>query len=229
MPDDTPLPYDAYLFDADGTLFDTRELIYRSYRAMFEALGRAPPERDAVERGTGQPFPEQARQLLGPVSREVFAAAMEIYRRRQGELVRNSLRLFPGTREGLIELRRRGARLAVVTSRSGPSIRSFLEDSGLTRLFDAVISPEDTERHKPAPDPVWAALERLGTPPDRAVMIGDAVFDIESGWRAGTATVLVAWGGMDAAEFPIQPDYVVHSFDELPRLRRASPPARECL
>lgn len=212
--------YKAYLFDADGTLFDTRELIYRSFCAVSAAYGRPDPEREFIDGLIGLPFPPQIKQVLDLDSDEEFDAAIEFYRRSQIDLEKDYLRVFPGVVEGLAELSRRGARMAVVTSRSLLSLPRFLTlldgpDGPGRDLFDTLVTPESTDRHKPEPEPVLRALEVLRVAPEDAVMIGDARFDIEAGARAGVDTVLVSWGGMSPQGWPYQPDRIINEFSDL--------------
>lgn len=212
--------YVAYLFDADGTLFDTRELIYRSFCAMTSAFGRPDPDRAVVDGLIGLPFPPQVDYILQPRDDAERERATDIYRARQRELLPELLRLFPGVYEGLRTLRRGGAKLAVVTSRSETSLPRFLRlldgaDTPGAELFDVLVTPETTTRHKPDPDPVLAALAALDVPADESVMIGDAEFDVECGARAGVDTVLVSWGGMSPERWPYQPGRIIHRFEEL--------------
>lgn len=212
--------YTAYLFDADGTLFDTRELIYRSFCAMTAAFGRPPPDRALVDGMVGLPFDPQVDRLLAPRTPADKARAIEVYRTRQVELCPEFLRVFPGVVDGLATLKRGGAKLAVVTSRSSSSLARFMPlldgPAGPgDALFDAVVTPESTVRHKPEPEPVLFALSALGVAARDAVMIGDAEFDVSSGAQAGVDTVLVSWGGMTPERWPHRPDLTVHSFTEL--------------
>lgn len=208
--------YDAYLFDADGTLIDTRELIYRSYVHMSGVMGLPEPDRGHVERTTGLPFADQIRDVLGrDRGEEFYERASEVYRGHLMDSYRPHLRIFPGEREVLDELRLRGKKMAVVTSRRLPGLVEFLRFLGLDGYFSLLVTPESTERHKPHPEPALFAMRELGAAPERTVFVGDAIFDIKCGHAAGADTVLVAWGGMDHRDWDPQPDYVIDSFAEL--------------
>ncbi len=88
----------------------------------------------------------------------------------------------------------------------------------LRELFDVVMAAEDSERHKPAPDPVLGALERLGAEAAGACYVGDSPFDIECGRAAGVVTIAVTWGffSRDALEV-VGPDRIVETPGELVR------------
>ncbi len=208
--------YDGYLFDADGTLFDSRELIIQSYIAVAEWMGLPTPDRDAIAATTGLPMPEQLRIVLGQDHDETFYRNAEaLYSSLVMAGAATRLSLFPGIKDGLERLKERGVRLAVVTSRRRPSLEYFLASLGVLRLFDVIVTAEDTVKHKPGPEPVLLALDNLSLAPDRCVYVGDAIFDVQCGSAAGVDTVLVSWGGMDPTNWTVQPGRVIDRFEEL--------------
>lgn len=207
--------YDAYLFDADGTIIDTRDMIIAAYAAMGETLGVA-VDRDVIRNTIGLPVMRQLRELLGHGhAEEYYEKAREAYNDSLMEGYDARLKAFPGVAEGLRELQALGKRLAVVTSRRRGSLEKFLNALGIAGRFELFVTPESTERHKPDPAPALFAAEKLGVPPERCVFIGDATFDIECGHAAGMDTVLVSWGGMDPSGWPVKPGLVVDEFSRL--------------
>ncbi len=208
--------YDAYLFDADGTIIDTRELIYRSFMHMGRAMGVVMPPRDYIESTTGLPVVVQLPMLLGEGhDGAYYDEAGRHYSDYMMEVYRDYLRSFPDTAEVLAELKSRGKKLAVVTSRRRPSLELFLDVLELKSFFDLLVTPEDTSKSKPDPEPAFFALSRLNAEPGRTVFIGDAEFDMRCGKAAGTDAVYVEWGGMDYAAWPVRPDYVAGKFTDL--------------
>jgi len=207
--------FSTYLFDLDGTLLDTRELIYQSFAAMLKAMGRPAPDRDLVNSMIGLVLQPQLERLLGDIPPDEFTRARDIYRHHQNKLSTAYLKPFPGVVDGLRTLRERDKRMAVVSSRTKWSIELYLEMTGLAEYFPVVISPSETERHKPHPDPAIAALAALGARAEDAVFIGDADFDMGCARAAGVYGVLVSWGGMDPATFQHPPDWIIHDFAEL--------------
>ncbi len=208
--------YDAYLFDADGTLLDSRELIYRSFAAMGERMGVGELDRKLVAATVGLPMAKQIRILLGEGREEEFYERAGVaYGNGIMEGYRGCLQAFPGVREGLARLKESGKRVACVTSRRLYSLEAFFNYLELDSYFDLLVTPECTTGHKPGPEPALFAAEKLGVGPERCVFVGDATFDIQCGHGAGMDTVLVKWGGMDPAEWEIKPDYIVESFSEL--------------
>ena len=208
--------YDAYLFDADGTLIDTRELICRSFAHMGETMGVEMPCRDYIESTIGLPVRTQTRDLLGPDREdEFYERAIKAYSDYMMDVYRDYLAAFPGVVDGLAELAERGKKLAVVTSRRRNSLELFMDTLGLSRFFSVVVTADDTATHKPDPEPAKLALKLLDADPAGAVFVGDAEFDVLCGKGAGTDAAFVVWGGMDHTQWKTQPDFVAESFGDL--------------
>jgi pyrophosphatase PpaX len=191
----------AFVFDLDGTLIDSLLLIRRSYE---HALGR-PVERDEFVAGLGRPLAWQfGRYTSDPQQIDSFIATYRAYNREHHDTL---VRPFPGVAEALAELRARGGRIAVVTSKLRSSARHGLDLCGLTELVDVVLGVDDVARAKPDPDPVLRALGALGQPSQTAVVVGDSPHDIAAGRAAGTLTAAVLWGPLTRAELlPCRPD-----------------------
>jgi pyrophosphatase PpaX len=195
---DTELPQNssgavrAVLYDFDGTLADSTELIMRCYRhTMATHLGQAPPDEEWLS-GFGTPLETQiARFSRSPGEHQAMLAT---YRAHQDELHDTLLRPFPGAAETVMELARRGVALALVTSKLRRGTLRGMELCGITRHFPVIVTPEDVANPKPHPEPVLAALDRLGVPAHEAVFVGDSPHDIAAGRAAGTRTAAVLWG-----------------------------------
>lgn len=208
--------YAAYLFDADGTIIDTREMIYQSFVRMGEAMKMEMPPRDFIEATIGLPVTVQVPLILGEgKGEEYYARARNAYSDHMMANYRKLLGTFPGVREGLAKLAENGKKLAVVTSRRRQSLDIFLDALDLNRYFSLKVTPEDTVRSKPDPEPALLAMRLLGSYPEETVFIGDAEFDIRCGRAAGIDAVLVAWGGMDPSGWPIRPDFTARHFSDL--------------
>jgi pyrophosphatase PpaX len=104
----------------------------------------------------------------------------------------------------------------VVTSKLEVGARRALKFAQIEDCFRAVVGIDHTERHKPAPEPVWHALHQLGMPRERALFVGDSTHDMHAGRAAGVYTVAVLWGPYTRAQLaPTMPDAYVERFDEL--------------
>src|SRR5262245_34789942 len=114
-------------------------------------------------------------------------------------------------------LREQGRKLGIVTAKRHRTVALSAERFPELQTFDVVIAYDDTERHKPDPDPVLAALERLDAEPADAAYIGDSPFDVRAAKAAGVFAVAVGWGGIhaDARLLAEEPDAFVREPREL--------------
>lgn len=208
-------PYRAYLFDADGTLFDTAEMIYRCFVYSCGKYGNRVITRAEVNSGIGLPLAAQFMRYLGPVEPQLLERIMADHMDYQYSIYPRYLKAFPGARETLHELQAGGAQLAVVTSRKITSLSRYLCETGLQDFFSVLVTPDETTRHKPDPEPVLKALELLGARSSEAVFVGDAAFDVECGSQAGVDTVFVTWSTTSVSDLPVQPTVCIDHMREL--------------
>lgn len=125
------------------------------------------------------------------------------------------LGVFPGVREGLAALRDMGKKLAVVSSRNRNTLFPFLDVLELSGYFPVIVCADDTEKHKPHPEPAIRGLELLDAAASASVFVGDAEFDMACGKGAGMDVAYVAWGGMDYSAWPVKPDFAAAVFRDL--------------
>jgi len=160
----------AALFDFDGTLVDTTEMIYQSMRhATTSVLGRDDFTREQLLANVGQPLPRQM-ELFDAGKAELL---LEAYRAHHEEHHDALIAEFPGVDEALSRLRAAGVRIVVVTSKRRRSVEMALEKfPGLDLVVDRFVTVEDTEEHKPHPEPLLKGLELMGDiPKDQAVYV----------------------------------------------------------
>jgi pyrophosphatase PpaX len=180
---------DAVLLDLDGTVLDTAELILGSWRHVRDRFGLAATDVE-FRRGMGRPLAEVLGAFAdGP---DGTRALVDAYRTHNLDRHDALVKAFPGIPEAFEILRGRGVKLAIVTSKYRPTAERGLALTGL--VVDAVVGPMDAPRPKPAPDPVWRALELVGVDRDRAVMVGDSPHDIAAARAAGVRSAAVRWG-----------------------------------
>jgi pyrophosphatase PpaX len=215
MPQHPPLQ--ALLFDLDGTLIDTHDLIWRCYSRVLEERVGEYPNREWFTRATGLPLDEIFAAALAGCGREDVDvdALVSRYRELQLELD-HSIRVFPGVEPLLDDLARRGLRLAIVTTKHSRLALRHIRMLGLEERFETVVTGDQCARSKPDPEPFRTALERLGLPPDSALGVGDSIHDIASARAAGLQTAAACWGALDrAALVAANPDVVLESPGEL--------------
>lgn len=178
------------MFDLDGTVVDTVELIVESFRhATQTVLGEALPD-EVITAGVGQPLMTQMEKLSLGHAEELYAAYREYNHRRHDELIRG----YDGIAEALEGLRAAGRRLGIVTSKSADTTAMAFDAVGLAEHFDVVVTAGDTSAHKPSALPLLLCLERLAASAEGSIYIGDSPVDIRAGAAAGMATAAVAWG-----------------------------------
>ncbi len=219
-------PY-TVLFDLDGTLIDSIELIQRSKTYAFESRGLPAPADEEWLAFIGTPLRAMFGHYTGDAD-EVnrFIAA---YREYQLENHDRLISAYDGAARALRALRGRGHPVGIVTSKSVELSERGLAHVGLLDFVDTIVGFDSLERHKPDPAPVQLALDRLGGTADRAMFVGDSLHDMHSGRGAGVTTVAALWGPFSEAELaPAQPSYYLRRLAELPALvGRLDPAAPE--
>jgi pyrophosphatase PpaX len=183
----------AVLFDFDGTLVDTTEMIHQSMRhATSSVLGRDDIPREILLANVGRPLPRQM-ELIDAAKAE---SLLEAYRNHHEENHDDLIGEFPGVEESPSRLRSAGTKVAVVTSKRRSSVEMALRNfPGLRDVVDRFVTLEDTKEHKPHPEPLWRGLELLGgVPRERAAYVGDSPFDVQAAKAAGLTSVAVSWG-----------------------------------
>ena len=206
----------AILFDLDGTLIDTTELILYCFRHAWSTVcGQTHPSHAYIAT-MGVPLKDAMRRLLAATegSRpeqigEIQTAGLieSLVREYRSCNAANHDRLarpFPGMQAVVAALRARGYALGVVTSKSREFAQRGLRLCALWEFLDVFVSMDDTERHKPHPEPLLLALERLHTGPQHAVYVGDSRHDMQAGQAARMRTVAALWGPVPRDELELE-------------------------
>jgi pyrophosphatase PpaX len=212
------------LFDLDGTLIDTTELILQSFAHAFERHlpGRLPVRADLIAT-FGRSLPAALLELAilnGAADPQALADEMLVtYRDFQRVHHDTLIQSFEGIPPLLDGLSSRGYRLGVVTSKMQHFARHGMRLFDLEKYFDVAVFHDDVTRHKPDPEPLLEAARRAGVPGSEAVYIGDSIHDVVAGRAAGMTTVAVLWGPFDAEVLEaVTPDHIVTTPDALLRL-----------
>lgn len=206
--------FPVVLFDLDGTLIDSGPIILASMRHASVTVLGAEPDEELVRSAIGGPgLVAQMRELAPDRVDELVAAY-----RAHNEPLHDELEAFDGVLELLPRLREQGRRLGIVTAKRRVTVAlAFARFPVLEELTDVLVGAEDTERHKPDPDPLLHALDLLGARPQDAAYVGDSPFDVRAARAAGVFAVAVGWGGIHPDERLLreEPDALVHSPEEL--------------
>lgn len=208
---------DTVLFDFDGTVMDTNNVILMSWQHTFRTLENREESPEKLVKTFGEPLETTMGKFFPDIPTD---RSIEIYRSFHRDNFGELISVFPGMTELLAEVKKRGYKTGVVTSRLYSTTMQGLEKYHLNDYFDTVVTAEDTTKHKPDPQPVNTALEKLGSVPEKSIMLGDTLFDLMCAANAGVKSVLVGWSlalkgktreelGKDA------PDYIINKPEEL--------------
>jgi pyrophosphatase PpaX len=188
--------FPVVLFDLDGTLVDSGAIILGSFHHATETvLQRRFPDEQILAHVGGSNLTEQM-QLLAPDRVEEL---VRVYRDHNDPQYAD-LGCFEGMIDVLATLDREGRRLGVVSAKRKATVQRVFDGAGVGVYFDVVVGSDDTERHKPHPEPVLKALELLDARPEEAAYVGDSPFDVAAARAAGVYAVAVGWGGIHRVE-----------------------------
>jgi pyrophosphatase PpaX len=210
-------PLKAVLFDLDGTLFDSIDLLLACMRYAFEGFDGPHPTTEDWVAGIGTPLVKQ----LGAYARneEELLALRDRYRAHQKEMHHVLARAFPDAIPVLQELQRRGLAMALVTSKGNVLAQEALDFTGMAPFLPVLVGADSVTRHKPAPEPVLLALELLHVRADEAVFVGDSPHDIHSGNAAGVETIAALWGPFSREQLlASRPTHLLDALTALPAL-----------
>lgn len=202
----------AILFDLDGTLVNTNELIIKTYKyTLKEHLGIEATREEIV-----QTFGEPLYDCLAKYDKHNADKLVETYRKYNESIHDDLIEGFIGVEEGLKILKDMGMKIVVVTSKRKSMAIRGLKVMNLLDYMDDVVGPEDTIEHKPLGMPALRACEILNIKPDEAIMVGDSHNDILCGKNAGCKTCLVKYTALPLAGLmKFEPDYLIDDIREI--------------
>lgn len=214
-----PPPWPTVVFDFDGTLADTIDLIVEGFQhATTEVLGFA-EDRATIVAGIGRILEDRMADIAPERVPDLVAAYVPYL---EAHLT-SRVTAYPGIPELLRDLRAAGVRVGIATSRRRSQTEDALDALGLDHLIEAISGLEDTAAHKPSPEPVLRSLDLLGAVPGEAAYVGDAAVDIQAARAAGAAAVAVTWGAGPQAALAEGPDHVATTTAELREILLGGP------
>lgn len=200
------------LFDLDGTLIDTNELIIQSFLHTLEKYYPGKYTREDILPFIGPPLSETFNALDPSRAQEMIDTYRAFNHAQHDALIRE----FDTVYETIETLHKNGVRLGVVTTKIHQTAVMGLKKTRLEPFFDCVIGLDDVQHAKPDPGPIYKALDLLQSTPDEALMVGDNYHDILAGKNAGTKTAGVAWA-IKGREYLQQykPDFMLEKMSDL--------------
>lgn len=207
--------YKAFLFDMDGTLVDTFDLIYESFnKALDENKKRILTKREFKENLFGKSVDSTLPTLMGVSTSD---EAKKILKDFEQHWLRDlhKVKIFKDVFITLHRLKEGGAKLGVVSTSPRGVIEETMRTVNLYQFFNVIIGEEDANFKKPHHEPVSNALKLIQIPPQEAVFVGDTVYDMQAGKNAGCYTILLLNGHNEEVLDFFKPDKVIGSVKEL--------------
>lgn len=209
--------FQSILFDLDGTLIDSIELILASYRHTLERHGRPAVPDSVFLEGVGTPLRVQLGQFAR--SADDLAALVATYREYNLSNHDTMIRPFPGIADLVRDIRARGYSLGIVTSKNREGTLRGLRLAGIAEHFDVLVCADDVQNPKPHPEPVELAVRSLRASPEATLFVGDSIHDLHSGREASVRTGAVLWGPFRRGDLePASPDYWFERPEEMRKL-----------
>ncbi len=200
------------LFDFDGTIMDTNDLILQSWQNTFRVLTGHEAEEKTILATLGEPLELTLERFFPDVP---LQKCLDTYRGWHHDNFVQLIKMFPGMLELLEELRSRGYKMGLVTSRLKYTTMLGVEKYDLGKYFDYILTADDTDKHKPDPAPILITLEKLGSLPEESIMIGDTLLDMGCARNAGVTSVLVDWTIAVSEKDKTQADHIIKKAEDL--------------
>jgi pyrophosphatase PpaX len=211
----------AVIFDFDGTVADTNQLVIDSWQHTYKTVKGAPHPVEKIVKTFGEPLRESMEKAFPGHDTD---KVINIYRDYQLSHDDKSLALFPGIKDLLQGLRDKNYKVGIVTSRTRDTTLRGLELFGISHLIDSLVTCNDTTKHKPDPEPALIGLSQLGVEAMEALFVGDTMFDIRCAHNAGIRAVLVDWTlSVDEEDMMSsdRPEFVIKTADDLYEVLRS--------
>jgi pyrophosphatase PpaX len=205
--------FPVVLFDLDGTVVDSGSIILASMRhATREVLGEEYADEELMQ-AVGGPGLEAQMAVFAP---DQVDELVRVYRA-HNEPLHDGLEACAGMESVLVRLHEEGRRLGVVTAKRRSTVELAFARVPLAHLFETIVGGDETERHKPDPEPLLLAAKRMGANPDETAYVGDSPFDVMAAKAAGMHAIAVTWGRIhDRARLEqAGPDAIVDTAVEL--------------
>jgi len=200
------------LFDLDGTLINTNELIISSFLHTLNTYYPDQYKREDVLPFIGPSLHDTFSKIDESKVEEMIACYRQFNHDHHDELVEEYETVY----ETVQELKKQGYKVGIVTTKARQTVEMGLKLSKLDEFFDVVVTIDDVEHVKPHPEPLQKALELLDAKPEEALMVGDNHHDIVGGQNAGTKTAAVSWTLKGRAYLEAyKPDFMLDKMSDL--------------
>lgn len=204
------------LFDLDGTLVNTSDLIIKTFEHTIQTLLQKNPTQDEITRYFGLPLRECLRQFDEEKVEEMALFYREYNLKHHDHLIKP----FPKIEESMLELQQKGVKMAVVTSKKIPMAERGLNCFGLEKYIEGIIGCDECEKHKPHPEPMLRGAKLISLDPEQCICVGDSPFDLQSGKAAGCITAAVKWTYFNWEQMLLmgKPDFILNEMTDLVKI-----------
>ena len=210
-----PNKYQVLLFDLDGTVADTDEMIVQTMNILYDLY------RDGKRTPIEEIYYFSGPPIYDTLNKEFPGCDMEFmhseFRRVSVELYPETVTAYPSAKETLISLKNKGYKLGIVTNKIHSSTLLCLKLIGLEGIFDSLVCYDDVSNPKPHGEPILKAANELGASDlSKVLYIGDNKIDLDTANNAGVDCALVSWGPR-VLDKNLKPTFTISSFEDLER------------
>lgn len=203
------------LFDLDGTLIQTTEIIIETFKVTFQKyFPHIQLSDDDYTNMLGQTLFTTFGYYTS--NQDEINEVVQFYRTYSDDIIEQGLKSYPGAVEIMTFLKKKNVKIGVVTSKMRHVATHHLKLTGLVDFIDRLVGYEDVTEHKPSPEPILKALQLFGTKPQSTIYIGDHENDIISAKKAGILTCAVTYSQRLKEMLSYNPDYAI---DELMHIK----------
>jgi|LGOV01.1.fsa_nt_gb pyrophosphatase PpaX len=199
------------IFDFDGTIVDTNELIIKCLLLTAKNISNIELSKKDLEIIYGRTLNEQMKIIDKTKSIELA----NYYKKMYFELMDNETFLFKGIKELIINLYNMDIKLAILTNKTTKGVNHGLEMFELEDYFDEIISMDDVSLGKPNNEGLTKLLSKLNLKNDEVIIVGDSEHDIEVGINNDIISIMVAWSFLSADKFKIKPSFIINKPNEI--------------
>lgn len=203
---------EAVLFDLDGTLVNTNQLIIESFKHVFKTELNIYPSEEEIVQYFGEPLLQTLARYDEKNAEKLYNAYIQYNEKTHDDVVF----AMDGARETILGLKEKNIKVGVVSSKRRVMVDRGLSVCGLSGLMDVIITPEDTDKHKPDGEPLIKACNIMGIDTTNALMVGDSHFDILCGKNAMAKTCLVKYTAVPIGNIlKYKPDFLIEKLTDL--------------
>ncbi len=209
------MKYKTLIIDFDGTLADTRESIIQAMKFVAHSFNIKNIDEKLIESLIGLPLKTTFEKAF-LLNEKLIQDATLVYRKHYYEIGIDTISLFDGVKDTLLDFSHKGINLTVASGKGKDSLSKILKKENIYHIFSFVGGEEDAKNKKPSPDIVNFIIDKYNYQPNECLVVGDTIFDIEMGQRANVDTCGVTYGNNTREKLEKQkPNYIIDSFRNL--------------